>query len=245
MRYIMGLISGVMLLFAVSGIGYAQNFDHSDFDELLKKHVNNRGQVNYVGFKQTDRSVFDGYLQKLATAGLASMGLKEKLAFWINAYNAFVIQAVIKRYPLKSVMDYPEFFKEKAYTIAGKQYSLDDIENAVIRPGFSEARIHFALVCAAKSCPILQNSAYTTSTLEDKLDRGAKAYLNDKSQNYIDANTNTLYLSQLFSWFSGDFEKQSGSVVGFVGQYLEHSGKGGLAGYSVKYLNYDWQLNSQ
>lgn len=154
---------------------------------------------------------------------------------------------MLKRYPIKSVMDHPDFFKEKAYTIAGTQLSLDDIENRMIRPVFKDARVHFALVCAARSCPRLINRAYTGAGLNALLDGQGREFLADPARNRFHAAGSRAQISSIFQWFAGDFVQAAGSVPKFLHRFAPAAAQPMLLSPSprIEYLPYDWTLNDK
>ncbi|MFN0158009.1 MAG: DUF547 domain-containing protein [Bacteroidota bacterium] len=217
---------------------------HSLLTRVLHDHVAN-GAVDYSAI-QTDRR-FAEYLASLRRVDPFSIkNQDERLAFWINVYNAFTLKLIIDRYPVKSIRDIQEGGKGPWdivwIDIAEDKYSLNQIEHQVIRKQFEEPRIHFALVCAAKSCPPLRSEAYVGKKLDKQLEDNAKKFLNDVSKNRFEKATDTLYLSELFSWYGDDFVKRYGSASNFAMTLLGVSHSQPVA---VKYLPYDWGLNSR
>jgi hypothetical protein len=212
--------------------------NHSPWNELLQKHVSATGKVDYKGFEK-DKAKLNEYLKSLQKENPYGVWSKnEKLAFWINAYNAFTVKAILDYYPVSSITHIkPEnantIWKLKWIEIAGKQLSLDEIENDIIRPEFKDARIHFAVNCAAKSCPPLRNEAYTAEKLDDQLNEQTRNFINDKSMNKISANK--AEISNIFYWYADDFK-----LVEFINKYstvkITESTK-------ITYLEYDWALN--
>lgn len=128
----------------------AHALDHSTFDRILKKYVKS-GVVNYKGLK-ADKD-FPGYLQTISHTKVSGLSQSEQLSFWINAYNASCLNGVLRRYPIKSVMNDKQFFSKKEHKVAGQTLSLNDVEHGILRKQFKEPRIHFAVNCASKSCP--------------------------------------------------------------------------------------------
>ena len=124
--------------------------------------------------------------------------------------------------------------------IGGKEYSLNQIENDIIRKEFHEARIHMALVCAARGCPPLRSEAYVGNQLDEQIDDNTNAFLKDQSRNHYDAREKTLYMSEVFKWYGSDFKERFGSVEAFVRSRLDS-----LDVQTFKYLPYDWQLNGK
>lgn len=240
------LISG--LYQPVSAVG----FDHSKFDQILKTYVNRNGLVDYNGIAGDQK--FKPYMESFKSANLDSMSRNGQLAFWINAYNAVTIDKVIKWKPEKSVRETfipgvwtsTKFFTSREHTVAGKRLSQDDIEHEILRKQLKDPRIHFAIICASSSCPPLPRFAYTEENVQTKLEEETRKYINSERGTRIDFAENTLYLSKLFDWFSGDFESKSGSVLDFIKPYLEEKTLVFLEREpKIAYIHYDWSLNAQ
>ena len=178
---------------------------------------------------------------------------EQRLAFWINAYNAFTIRLVLDHYPLSSIRSIGFLplaaFRTKFIPLgAGRtRMSLNDIENKILRQQFQDARIHFAIVCASKSCPTLRSEAYRSSALDQQLDEAARAFLDDPSKNRWEPVSRTLYLSSIFTWFRDDFEREAKTLPAFVGRYLRQSDRAALDSGNVRvvFLDYDWSLNGR
>jgi hypothetical protein len=249
------------------------SFSFDNFASVLKTHVDDRGMVNYRRLL-ADRARLDSFAASMGTLSpevYRAWSDDEKIAFWINAYNAFTLVAIINNYPINSTFLgrrlYPEnsirqigaVWKNKYYPVMGKKMSLDEIEHEKLRPEFNEPRIHMALVCAAMSCPPLRNEPYYGDRLSAQLDDQARNFLNNKNSFRIDRKRNEVHLSRIFSWFGTDFQKTYGAtgiasgdgeekaVLNFVSNYLEDKDRAHVrtGNYSVKYFNYDWSLNEQ
>lgn len=243
MRFI--LITTLFLVTTYSSAAFAADVvNHKPFNTLLKTYVK-KGKVDYKGLKGNaeDMGRFNTYVESLANAKITKKhSQKSKLAFYINAYNANVIKAVVERYPLKSVMKVEGFFKKIDHKVAGKTMTLDHLENQIVRKDFKEPRIHFALVCAAKSCPPLKAKAFTEKNLEKQLEKNAKKFISKTTT--IEGNVVTA--SQLFNWFADDFKGDKGSVNKYLANYLpDHSALLLTEGVEIKFSNYDWDLNNK
>jgi hypothetical protein len=225
---------------------------HSLFTKVLQSHVED-GLVNYAGFKSD--TLFEQYLQVLAVTDPATLNSREEhLAFWINAYNAYTIKLIVERMPLESIRDIslglPILFGPWSIDIAdigGGLYTLNEIEHDIIRDEFADPRIHFALVCAALSCPKLREESYEGSTLNAQLDEDARRFLNDPERTQFDLEAHTVYLSKIFDWYDSDFEESAGSVRSFISRYVPHDEKLLIESEDVEieYLPYDWALNAR
>ena len=192
-------------------------FDHSIWNNLLQKYVSNDGKVNYKGFKN-DRSKLKTYINLLSENTPTNSWTKnEKLAYWINAYNALTVDLIVRNYPVKSIKDIEDPWKQRLWKLGDKWYNLEEIEHQILRK-MNEPRIHFAIVCASYSCPKLANEAYNAENLDVQLTKATKDFLADKKRNEI--TPNKIKLSKIFSWFAKDF-KQNGSLINFLNQYAE------------------------
>ncbi|MFC1813766.1 DUF547 domain-containing protein [Thermodesulfobacteriota bacterium] len=221
--------------------------DHGIYAALLEKYVK-QGQVDYRGFK-TDEAKLDQYLKILENVDSKNLSLDEQFAFYINAYNAWTIKLILSGYPgVKSIKDLGSFlknpWKKKICRIDGDAITLDDIEHSILRPRFKDPRVHFAINCAALSCPPLISEPYQGSTLDRQLDHSAKNFINTPQQNYLKGNT--LYVSKIFKWFAQDFNND---IIGFFMKYAEKELKKELEAQKgrikIKYLDYDWALNGK
>ena len=217
--------------------------DHALFDRLLKKYVQD-GWVNYAGIR-TEESVLDEYLLVLAHANPYAMSREEKLAFYINAYNAAAIKGILNGRSAKGRARQFMFFRRDTYRIGAESISLDRIEHKILRAQFDEPRIHFAIVCASKSCPPQASQAFTAEHLETMLDERGRAFLQSHERNRLDPEKDILYLSSIFKWFTGDFLKHTPSLQAFVAQYMTKEDQEYLATHTpvIAYLPYDWDLN--
>ncbi|OUS03625.1 hypothetical protein A9Q86_01175 [Flavobacteriales bacterium 33_180_T64] len=213
------------------------SIDHSLWNALLQKHVSNQGNVSYKGFK-SDNTKFNSYLKLLSeNPPQDSWTRNERLAYWMNVYNAFTVKLILDHYPIKSIKDINSPWSYRFIKIDEKWHTLNDIEHRIIRK-MEEPRIHFALVCAAVSCPRLYNKAFTAKNLEADLDLLTREFLNDNSKNEL--NANTIKLSKIFKWYGSDFKNNGHSVIDFLNQYSKVI----ISDKAKKsYKAYNWNLN--
>lgn len=211
-------------------------FNHSAWNDLLQKHVSNQGNVNYKGFK-TEHPALKNYIQSLSENTPTQTWTKaEKLAYWINAYNALTIDLIVKHHPLKSIKNIDNPWEQRLWKLGDKWYNLEDIEHKILRK-MNEPRIHFGIVCASVSCPKLQNTAFEVSKLEEQLTTATKEFLADSTKNNL--SNNNIKISKIFKWFSSDF-KENGSLVDFINKYSEIVISQNA---SKSYKDYNWNLN--
>ncbi|MEI6411466.1 MAG: DUF547 domain-containing protein [Bacteroidota bacterium] len=217
-------------------VGVATALNHENWNKLLVKHVNASGKVDYKGFK-ADKAALDAYCEELAAhTPQNDWSRGEKMAYWINAYNAFTIQLITDHYPLTSILklDGGKTWDVKRIQLGDKKYSLNQIENEILRPQFKDPRIHVAINCAAKSCPPLLNKAYTAENLEQTLDERARKFINNAQYNTI--STDRAQLSKIFDWYAADFP----DLKKFVNQYSSTKLN---ASAIIEFKEYDWDLN--
>jgi len=213
--------------------------DHSAFDALLKAHVTPAGKVDYAAIK-TKINTLNEYISSLSkNVPNASLSKNEQLAFWINAYNANTIKLIVDNYPVASIMDIHsgKAFDKKWISMGGETLSLNDIENNKIRAKFDEPRIHFAVNCAAKSCPPILNKAWTAANVQSNLEARTKAFINDGAFNKI--STSTVQISKIFEWYAKDFPSD---IVSYL---IKYSDTPIDPGAKVTYIEYDWALNKK
>jgi len=227
----------IFFILFVSNIVHAQP-DYKPWDVFLKKYVSASGEVDYKSIKANKKEL-DGITKTFSTtAAISTWNKYDQLAFWINVYNAFTIDLIVNNYPIKSIqnLDGGKPWDVKRITIAGKKYSLNNIENDIIRTQFKDARIHFAVNCGAKSCPPLLNGAFFGKSLETQLDAVTKKFINNSKFQTI--TVSKLALSKIFDWYAVDF----GDINTFVNKYSVIKVNKNAA---LSFKEYDWLLNDK
>jgi Protein of unknown function, DUF547 len=225
-------------------IGVDKAVTHELWDKLLKKNVKPDGRVNYKGFEQKRDSLLL-YLELLSDnpPNPKTWTEQEQLAYWINAYNAFTVELILRNYPIASIKDIGGSIPMinspwdlKFFMIGDVKFDLNTIEHVILRGQFEEPRIHFAINCASISCPDLRNEAFVAERLDQQLEEQARTFINNADKNIITATE--LKLSRLFSWFKSDFTKNK-SIISYIQQY--HPAQ--IENVSIGYLDYNWALN--
>lgn len=214
---------------------------HDIFDALLRKHVNSSGNVNYGAFKK-DKAKLTEYLEILKSNPPQSGWSKNKeMAYWINLYNAFTIHSIVEKYPVSSVMDLEggKVWDKKKIVIAGKSLTLNNIEKDKLLKRFKEPRVHFAVNCAAASCPPLLNKAWTEDNVQRYYAKLAKAFINNSSYNSVSAKS--IQASQIFNWYASDFGG-SDKILAYFQKYSDTEIKKNA---KITFKEYDWKLNKQ
>ncbi len=269
------LIAGLLLVLAIgpvrAGAEAARSAPrHQAWSALLAKQVAD-GRVDYRGLAER-RDELERYLATLEKTPLEAFRgwpRNDRMAFWINAYNAYTVKLILDHYPLESIWNVTPLWRRPlggpfkltfiplghlAPEFGSPELSLDNIEHGILRPRFGDRRVHFAVVCASKGCPPLRPEAFEGPSLERQLDRAAADFLADESKNRYQAANNTLYLSPIFDWFAEDFAETSplGSARGaaaFFGRFGPAAARRALAEADrppkLEYTDYDWSLNER
>lgn len=233
----------------------AEAFDqsHGKFARVLAANVK-AARVDYAKLKAAPAEL-DAYLKEIeavSASEFAKWGKADRLALLLNLYNAQTLRLIVDHYPVKSIRSIGTLpgaaWRELVVRFGGQMMSLDHLENKVIRVEYREPRIHFALVCAAVSCPPLRSEPYVGARLGEQLDDQARKFLATPESNRFDAAKNTLYLSEIFKWYGEDFTKAAGSPAIYVKPFLPKAQRDALADpakVKVKFTDYDWALNGR
>ncbi|MBZ9731509.1 DUF547 domain-containing protein [Salegentibacter sp. JZCK2] len=210
--------------------------DHGIWDRLLKKHVKENGMVDYKGFKN-DREKLDKYLKKLSDQKPDNTwSTQELLAYYINLYNAYTVDLILRNYPLESIKDISGPWTKEFITVGDTELSLGAIENSILRK-MNEPRIHFAINCASISCPKLRREAYTADKIDRQLEAATKEFINSDNN---EISQSSAKLSSIFDWYRKDYTEGGLSLIEYVNQYsntrINPKAK-------ITYKEYDWGLN--
>lgn len=230
---------------------------HQLFTQILSEYVRD-GRVNYNELRNDNR--LDQYLAQLAATNPDTIADKNaQLAFWINAYNAYTLKVICDNYPVKSINELhtgglivgtvlkKTIWDKELAVINGKRLTLNQIEHEIIRKRFNEPRIHFALVCAAKSCPPLRSEAFEGERLDEQLDDQGSVFFSQPDKNYFEPEKKIARLSKIMDWYEGDFGKSDEEVLLYVSRLfpeeIAKSIKSDPQKWEIKYTDYDWSLN--
>lgn len=230
------------------------SIDHGPWDALLRTYVDDHGRVNYRDWKQSSADVqaLDQYLKQLSYSN-GEGSKEEKLAFWINAYNALTIKGILREYPTSSIRNHTakvfgyNIWKNLKLVVGARQVSLDEMEHQILRK-MGEPRIHFAIVCASIGCPRLLNEAYRAETLDQQLTVNATAFFSDETKFRYDPSQQVFYVSPILDWFGDDFGGSDAAKLKRMSAWIARpeiariatTGRG-----TVDYMEYDWGLNAQ
>ena len=266
--FVWAFVIGIALMAQSTRRASANTFDHEyrSFAGLLKSYVR-FPRVDYAALT-ADRTSLDRAVTELdapAAGEESAWAPEQRMAFWINAYNAFTLRAIVDNYPIRggwltrsprnSIRQIDGVWTNLKWRAAGRTVTLDDIEHRILRPTFKDARIHFAVNCASISCPPLATEPYRARTLEAQLDAAARLFLASPEGVRVDGNT--LRVSSLFKWYGEDFTEHYPAIVPGSRAERERAILGVIAKYgsaaaaelarsgrpAIRYLAYDWSLN--
>ncbi len=242
------------VILAAAAVQSAPPFDHSAFDALLREHVD-QGLVDYDAFARSEE--FRLYLERLATAELDELSEADRLAFWINVYNAYTIQLINAHEERKSIRNINKAlgfltlkgpWSEKMVHAASRTLTLDEVEHEIIRKQFDEPRIHFAVVCAALGCPPLRSEAYTGTHLEEQLEDQTRLFLRRSPENNsVDVAKGTVWVSPILIWYKDDFGGSDEALGRFLARHWPDGPQKALlesGRFRLRKTPYDWALNS-
>ena len=272
----LGLALGLAFTVSLANGGELEGtaFGYNDYAIVLKNYVDEKGMVNYKELKG-HRQRLDAFVSAMANLDPSTYrdwSEKQKIAFWINAYNALVLKTIIDHYPIKpslfmvaifpspSIRHISGVFDRLPSTVMGRPMVLNDIEHETLRKNFNEPRIHVSLVCASIGCPPLRGEPFEGEELDTQLADQARRFLSSPRNFRIDRSRKKVYLSSIFKWFGKDFVRSYGTdekferqsrtvraVLNFVSKYVSPQEQSYLAKgtYSIHYTEYDWSLNEQ
>jgi len=285
------LLAGIILLVALVGVCLVLNrpqlitidadipenfpesgFAHDAFEELLLKYVDADGAVDFDRWHRnaSDRALLDGYLAAVGSFSPAVTpqrfpGKSDALAYWMYAYNGYVIKSVLDHWPIESVTDVKApieavtglgFFYRQRFHFGGTPLSLYTVENERIRKAFHDPRIHFVLYCASGSCPVLRPELPTGDELERLLQEATVDFISDPQNVRVDHENEQIVLSAIFKMYRSDFIKEltrrglssDSDVIGYVASVAPDSLQAELnraAEYGVSFADYDWAISKK
>lgn len=233
----------------------APPFDHGHlaFARVLEGAVTPEGAVRYERLREREAAL-DAYVEGLATAPVSTFSTQEQVAFWVNAYNAITLSVVVDAGPIGSIreLDGGEVWKTRSFQVGGESLTLDQIENERARR-LTDGRVHAVLNCASKGCPPLPPEPLVAERVEAQLDVAASRWV---GVNAFDVRGDTVYLSALFKWYPGDFEKwRQDAIPGaneaqtralwFVARFgsPQDAERVTAGAYKLAWADYDWSLN--
>ncbi|MEA2569781.1 MAG: hypothetical protein QOI24_1782 [Acidobacteriota bacterium] len=244
----------VFALLLVAATAHAAEPDYSVWTRILRTYYDPAKGMDYSALKVRDAAALQNLRRELGRVNVAALTQKEQLAYWLNVYNINTIATIVERYPVKSIRDLStdpitrlNVFKKERVPFGNALLSLDDVENAKLREGFHDPRIHFAINCAAKSCPPMRAEAFTGANVDAQLDDQARRFLSSVRFGRKD-DTLVIHVTKIADWFKADFEKWGGGRTAFIRRYLPPA-KQQLIDHAKEiefdFDKYDWELNTQ
>lgn len=249
-----------------------RQFSHEKFDRVLRRYVDAQGRVDYTALQKQagDLEAYYALIAQYSPDSYPQLFANEddRLAYWINAYNAAAIKIVLNYYPISGIEDVDKpgalffvpgkwrFFVFNRPRFGEISTSLYYLENSVVRKRFNEPRIHFALNCASVSCPYLPRSAFTGLMLDQQLERETRIFFSQTRNFHIDHANKTIFLSSILDWYQDDFidwlinrypRQQDVSLLDYIALYVDADTadklRGSVADYNIEFIPYDWNLN--
>ena len=245
-------------------------FSHDDFEVLLTAYVDDEGDVNYSEWYRSPDALEKLHSYLAAVASYSPENAAERfphssdaLAYWLYAYNAYVIHSILLRWPIDSVTDVKApfeivkgfgFFYRQRFVFGGQQYSLYDVENKKIRSNYKDPRIHFVLNCGSGSCPPMRPDLPTGEQLEEFLQQATVDFVCDRDNVRIDHDRQRIIVSAIFKWFRKDFENHvvsrglsgESAILSYISGVAPQPLKSELdkaRAYDLAFNDYDWSVN--
>ena len=231
----------LVLTLSLSISAFSQSVEPALFNKINDFLISNvhYGKIDYASVKANPEKL-KVIVESLAIHDLSEKSESYKKAFYLNAYNLTVISQVVDNYPIGSPFDVEGFFKANNFKIAGEMMTLDDLEFIKLMEPYKDARVHFALGCAALSCPSLYDNAFRPELVEQQLEFRSQLIID--RPNYVSVNdkSKTIVLNKIFDWYGDQFSYNAGSLINFINKYRHYKVP---LDYTIQYQEYDWALN--
>jgi len=226
--------------------------DYSAWTEILQDYYDPARGMDYEGLRKLDYPKLTELVDMLSKVDRSGLDRDAQLAYWMNLYNISTVKLIVDNYPVESIRDLStslinkyQVFDQEIVPLGGSKVSLNHIEHEVIRKQFKDPRIHFAINCAARSCPPMRREAFSKARVDKQLDEQTIAFINRDARVDRRGEKATITVTKIMDWFEEDFE-QAGGVAAFVRRYLQGENAARLSGVrqiSVDHHDYDWALN--
>ena len=220
----------------MTSLSFAQKMNYAAYSDFLSKYVSFTGNVDYAKIKENEAqltTIIQGFEK---TSPEKTWEKNEKLAYWINAYNAYTLQLIVKYFPIKSTTEIKDIYKINFIEYKGIKISLDYVEHEILK-NLEDPRYHFVINSAANGSPILNNEAIEPATIDRQMNNAARLFLNDGSKNLI--TESTANLSKIFDWYAGEFVTVK-PFIEFVNQFSVNKI---TEKTEIKFNEYNWSLN--
>jgi hypothetical protein len=228
--------------------------DYSVWNRILRTHYDAARGMDYAALKARDAAALEGLRRQLGSVDPEALTPKQRLAYWINVYNVNVVATIVESYPVASIRDLStdpivrlNVFRKERVPAAGRLLSLDEVENVRLREAFHDPRVHFAINCAAKSCPPLRREAYIGERVDAQLDEQTRRFL-ERTRLARRGEALVVHVSKILDWFADDFETWGGGRIAFLRKYLPPRSAALLARPGrvvLAFDDYDWSLNDR
>ena len=238
----------ILITFIFSASSDSRESAYNSFEYILETYVDSSGDVDYKGIIENPYN-FSEYFKFIENISPKShpeyfKTRNDKMAYWINAYNALVIKIMIENPEVESILDI--FFKHaiflKKHLVGGEKISLSDIEHKILRGEYKDPRIHFVINCASISCPPLGKRIIKSETLDDQLNEKTYKFINNTANVHVDHSKKTIFLNKIFKWFRKDF----GDVKSYICKYMENDSNClNISDYRISYIDYNWDSNTR
>ncbi|MEO0327196.1 MAG: DUF547 domain-containing protein [Pseudomonadota bacterium] len=229
--------------------------EHGVWNGFLGKYVATDARginlVKYGAVSAADRESLKTYLSALQSIDITRYNRREQYAFWLNLYNASIVNVVLENYPSKSILNIKSHlldlkgpFDDAIVSVNGKTLTPDDIESGIVRPIWNDPRLHYGFNCAAISCPNLGTEAFNGSSINGQLDQAATSFINDPRG--VKIKNGKVTVSKIFFWYSEDFGGSDKAILDHIRAFASPELAEKLAGKSrISKYEYDWALNER
>jgi hypothetical protein len=227
--------------------------DYAEWTRILRTHYDPSKGMDYEQLRKDDYTTLSGLVEELSGVDTSRLARNEQLAYWMNLYNIATVKLIVDHYPVDSILDLSsgllnrhQVFDQEHVSLGGRTVSLNHIEHEMIRKGFEDPRIHFAINCAALSCPPMRQEAFTGGAVQEQLSDQTTRFLNANTKIDRRGDKATVTDTKIMDWFDDDFDDWGGGVEAFLRKYLSGDTARRLEGVSrvsIKHAGYDWTLN--
>ncbi|MBX0291993.1 DUF547 domain-containing protein [Hymenobacter sp. HSC-4F20] len=225
------------------------NLLHQPWEHLIRHHVMADGRLDYEGLVE-EEDVLLGYLANLRKVkpDPNSWSPDETKAFWLNVYNAAATSLVVQYYPVASINDIrvktvggvKSPWEAPIVNVGGQSYSLNQIEQQMLRDQFHDPRVHFALMYGAVSGAPLLGEAYDGGRLHSQLEEQTRRFINDPAFNQL--TPQLVKLSGLFEAYAAEFGSEA-QLVAFLNRYARTPLT--PSALTIEYQSFNWALNDR
>lgn len=245
--------SGYWSLWDSSAQGRRMTIDHSSWDGILTRYVvvNHPSGINrfrYADVTRADEKLLNSYIDTMSELDPRTYSRLEQKAYWINVYNALVVQQILNEYPVAKITDIdkkgnPGPWDDYVIKVLDQNLSLNDIEHRILRPIWKDHKIHFALACGGLSCPSLQPKAYTSRDLKARLRQAGRDFIGHPRG--LQVSKGVMTASSIFNDYRDDFAKDQKALLKLLAYYSEDKKALYLLGFKGKIKSVtDWRINA-